>query len=465
MKFQAKIKKMLSDTLTPVSVFLRLRQVYSECLLLESTDYRGPENSLSIICVNPILKFVLDGDRQVISGSACPEALAEKTDRKEALNNLIKFITSVDIEQKENLPNGFFGYCTYDAVQYFEDIELAAQVDQERSVPQIRYGLYEYLIIFNHFKNELFLLHNQLAGQNAKGDFDKIENLIFNGQTSVFKFQREGSEDSNLSEEEHKQVIENCKKHIARGDVFQIVPSRRFEQGYSGDDFNVYRVLRSINPSPYLFYFEYSDYRIFGSSPEAQIIIKDNTAAIYPIAGTYPRSSDRSDDMELAKSLSEDPKENAEHVMLVDLARNDLSIHCTDVKVEVYKEVQFYSHVIHLVSKVRGLLKPGAHPVSILADTFPAGTLSGAPKYRAMQLIDKYEKGHRGVYGGCLGMITTKGDILHAIIIRTFLSKNNKLYYQAGGGVVFDSKPEYEVAEVKNKLGALKQALIEAEKL
>ena len=454
----------LADTLTPVNVFLRLRQHYSELLLLESTDNRGAENSLSFICVNPVLRFVVDSEHQIFSNLLTNHVVKEKTDTKKALDALIRFTNELKVRQDKDLPNGFFGYCTYDAVQYFEDIKLDAVKEEPRTIPDIRYAFYEFVIIFNHFKNRLYILHNKL-NDCSNGNKEKLKECIFKGEYAKYPFKSVGSELSNLTEDQHREVIVNCKKHIMRGDVFQIVPSRRFMQKYSGDDFNVYRVLRSINPSPYLFYFDFGDFRMFGSSPEAQIIVKDKRAAIYPIAGTYPRSVDRSDDFQLAENLKSDPKENAEHVMLVDLARNDLSIHCKDVKVDVYKEVQFYSHVIHLVSKVSGALENTADSVSILADTFPAGTLSGAPKYRAMQLIDRYEKGNRGIYGGCIGMINLNGDILHAITIRSFLSKNNYLYYQAGGGVVFDSNPESEVAEVKNKLGALKQAIIEAEKI
>lgn len=463
--YQTISEKFLADTITPVNVFLRLRQRYSEVLLLESADYRGSENSLSFICFNPLLRFTADPKFQVIEDIKTGEILREQTDNKKVLKSLIDFISSVKVDQSENLPNGFFGHCTYDAVQFFEDIKFEAKREEGRSVPDIRYAFYEYVIVFNHYKNQIHIQNNQPAAGSGTSGIKEIKDFILKADFTIYPFEREGEETSNMTDAEHLELITNVKKHIARGDVFQIVPSRRFIQKFKGDDFNVYRVLRSINPSPFLFYFDFGDYRMFGSSPEAQISIKNKTASIYPIAGTYPRSADRANDHELAETLKSDPKENAEHVMLVDLARNDLSKHCKNVHVDVYKEVQFYSHVIHLVSKVDGELSKDANSVSILADTFPAGTLSGAPKYRAMQLIDKYESGNRGIYGGCIGLITTKGDILHAIVIRSFLSKNNHLYYQAGGGVVFDSNPETETAEVRNKLGALKQAIIEAAKL
>lgn len=465
MRFKVKTTKVLADTVTPVTIFLRVRKKYSEALLLESADYRGSENSLSFICCAPIARFQVKEGRQEILRPGNDRPVAQAAAAEEVLPNLVSFVSELDLEQSEPLPNGFFGYCTYDAVNYFEDIKIAADRDPERVIPDIRYAFYEFVIIINHFKNEMYLVHNQAADSSTSGTLDELRELIFKEHFDTFEFKAIGQEESNLSDEEHLSIISSCKEHIARGDVFQIVPSRRFSQAFEGDDFNVYRSLRSINPSPYLFYFDFGDYRLFGSSPEAQILVNDKTASIYPIAGTYPRRADRSNDTELAENLKQDPKENAEHVMLVDLARNDLSKHCRSVEVASFKEVQFYSHVIHLVSKVRGELQPGACSVSILADTFPAGTLSGAPKYRAMQLIDKYEQGNRGIYGGCIGFIAASGDITHAIVIRSFLSKDNKLFYQAGGGVVFDSNSASEVQEVKNKLGALKQAIIQAEAL
>ncbi|MBE7179038.1 MAG: anthranilate synthase component I family protein, partial [Mucilaginibacter polytrichastri] len=252
---------------------------------------------------------------------------------------------------------------------------------------------------------------------------------------------------------------------IHRGDVFQIVPSRAFSQRFTGDEFNVYRALRSINPSPYLFYFDYGNFKLFGSSPEAQLTINKGEATIYPIAGTFKRTGSDTEDAEIALQLKNDPKESAEHVMLVDLARNDLSRHCDDVEVQAFKEVQFYSHLVHLVSKVSGKLRLGVDSFSVVADTFPAGTLSGAPKYRAMEIIDQNEPHLRSFYSGALGFMGFNGDFNHAIMIRSFLSKENTLNYQAGAGIVTASDPETELQEVNNKIAALRKALIEAEHL
>jgi len=221
--------------------------------------------------------------------------------------------------------------------------------------------------------------------------------------------------------------------------------------------------LRSINPSPYLFFFDYGDFKIFGSSPEAQLIVKDGKAEIHPIAGTYKRTGNDEQDAELAKQLAQDDKENSEHVMLVDLARNDLSRNGNLVNVETYREVQYFSHVIHLVSKVTGMKKADISTLKIVADTFPAGTLSGAPKHMAMQLIEKYEKTSRGYYGGAIGFMDFNGNFNHAIMIRTFLSKNHELHFQAGAGLVAASNADDELQETYNKLGALNKALEIAE--
>lgn len=259
--------------------------------------------------------------------------------------------------------------------------------------------------------------------------------------------------------------MKKAKEHCFRGDVFQLVLSRRFFQNFKGDEFNVYRTLRSINPSPYLFFFDYGDFKIFGSSPEAQLIVQDGKAEIHPIAGTFKKTGDDKKDLISAKELAKDPKENSEHVMLVDLARNDLSRNGTNVVVEKNREIQFYSHVIHLVSKVTCKMKTTTNTFRVVADTFPAGTLSGAPKHKALQLIDKYEKIKRNFYGGAIGYMDFNGNFNHAIIIRSFLSLNNQLHYQAGAGIVADSIPESELQEVYNKLGALDKALIQAEKI
>jgi anthranilate synthase component I len=455
---------MLADLVTPVSIFLKARELYKNSILMESSDYHGNENSFSFICLQPISTFtVKDGNFTIEdpNGQSSSKQITSPTDFRNAFTS---FINSFDTQTNETLPiNGVFGYCEYDAIQYFETISFENKHESEYSIPQVKYGFYKYIIAINHFKNDLHIIENLLNGEESS--IDKIEDLINNKDHTVSKFDILDNEKSNLSNEEYMDLVTKGKKHCYRGDVFQIVLSRQFSQQFEGDDFNVYRVLRSINPSPYLFYFDYEEYKIFGSSPEAQIKIKNERAIINPIAGTFKRTGNDEKDKLLASELAKDKKENAEHVMLVDLARNDLSRHSSDVRVDSYREIQYYSHVLHMVSTVSGKLNNPDKVVDMMMSTFPAGTLSGAPKYKAMQLIDKYENQHRGYYGGAIGYIGFDGSLNHAIMIRTFLSKNKTLYYQAGAGIVSVSEEKSELEEVNNKLGALKKAINLAKEL
>ena len=460
-KLTTKHKNFLADTITPVSIYLKLRDKYLNAILLESSDYHGNENSFSYICCEPIASFEV-GKRQIKvefpDGKVTSETIGNGD---EVINALDEFNNSFQASSNGFgfISNGLFGYMAYDAVQYYEDINLDDGKDKVDEIPQIVYRVYKYVIAIDHFKNELHVFEHQYADHVGESGIDKISALINNKNYPGYTFATNGDEVSNYTDQEFLDIIGKGKEHCHRGDVFQIVLSRRFETSFSGDEFNVYRALRSINPSPYLFYFDYGSYKIFGSSPEAQIVIKDRKATIYPIAGTFKRTGNDQADAELARKLYDDPKENSEHVMLVDLARNDLSRACGDVEVETFKEIQYYSHVIHLVSKVVGELQEGISPAKIVADTFPAGTLSGAPKHMALQLIDRYENASRGYYGGAIGFMGFNGDFNHAIMIRSFLSKDNTLYYQAGAGIVAKSNIESELQEVHNKLGALRQAI------
>ena len=358
---------------------------------------------------------------------------------------------------------GLYGYTSFNAVRYFENIAVKDSREATNDAPDMLYILYKYLIVFNDFKNEMLLLEMLAPGE--KSELDKVQKAIHNRNYTTYGFRAVGETTSPLTDEEHKANIRRGITHCLRGDVFQIVLSRRFEQRFVGDDFKLYRALRSINPSPYLFYFDFGGFRIFGSSPETHCRIEGTHAYIDPIAGTTKRTGNPEQDAVNARHLHDDPKENAEHVMLVDLARNDLSRNCHDVKVDFYKEMQYYSHVIHLVSRVSGTLNNDADPIKTFIDTFPAGTLSGAPKVRAMQLISELETHNRGAYGGCIGFIGLNGSLNQAITIRTFVSRNGVLWFQAGGGIVAQSNDEYELQEVNNKLGALKKAIIMAEKM
>ncbi|HEY0668520.1 MAG TPA: anthranilate synthase component I family protein [Sphingobacteriaceae bacterium] len=465
-KLHTTYKKVLADTTTPVSIYLRLRDIFPNTILLESSDYHSRENSLSYVCCDPIAGMVLDeeklatyypdGDEKQVS--------ADQLDLLDQVSSFRDQFSSVDENSYKFISNGLFGYFSYETIKYFEDIKPVATSVEERKIPLMQYHIYRYVIVIDHFKNELYLFEHSIEQPSSDG-LQEILYLIKNKSFPEYSFSISEEEKSGFSDDEFIEVVKRLKQHIYRGDVFQIVPSRGFSQSFLGDEFNVYRALRSINPSPYLFYFDYGDYRLFGSSPEAQLTIKNNEATIYPIAGTFKRTGNDLLDAELAEKLENDPKESAEHVMLVDLARNDLSRHCEQVEVKAYKEVQYYSHLIHLVSKVAGKLQKGINPFHVVGDTFPAGTLSGAPKHMAMQLIDRFEKHQRGFYSGAIGFMGFNGDFNHAIMIRSFLSKNNKLHYQAGAGIVADSDPVSELNEVNNKIMALRKAIQMAEEI
>lgn len=458
-------KKLLADTTTPVSIYLKLRDVFPNSLLLESSDYHSRENSMSYICCGPIAGMVLQNGKML---NQYPDGSQQKFEAGtfDLITHVEDFLGRFETTDAplKVVSNGLFGYFSHEIVEHFETIKLKKEEDY-RNIPEMQYFVYRYIIAVDHFKNELYIIENQPENDQQPSDLERIQYLIQNKNFPEYHFNLQGQENSNLNDEEFIDIVEKMQKHILRGDVFQIVPSRAFSQSFQGDEFNVYRTLRSINPSPYLFYFDYGNFKIFGSSPEAQITIKNRIATIYPIAGTFKRTGDDEKDAQLAHALENDPKESAEHVMLVDLARNDLSRHCTNVEVKAFKEVQYYSHLIHLVSRVTGKIKPGVPSFKVVADTYPAGTLSGAPKYRAMELIDAYEKSKRSFYSGAIGFLGFNGDFNHAIIIRSFLSKANVLHYQAGAGIVADSIPMSELNEVNNKVAALRKALETAEEI
>ena len=457
-------KRILADTTTPVSIYLRLRDVFPNSILLESSDYHSRENSISYICCDPIAGITLTADTltKYYPDEEYVEIPVEGLNLKKEVSSFRSSFKSSLEETFKFISHGLFGYFTFETIEHFEDIKLKSPVVEGKEIPLMQYHIYRYVIAIDHFKNELYLFEHR-TDENAEEGIEKISYLIQNKNFPEYKFSLNGDESSNFTDEEFIAVVELLKTHIYRGDVFQIVPSRAFNRPFLGDEFNVYRALRSINPSPYLFYYDYGDFKLFGSSPEAQLTIKNNEATIYPIAGTFKRTGNDLLDAELAEKLEKDPKESAEHVMLVDLARNDLSRHCEQVEVKSFKEVQYYSHLIHLVSKVTGQMQDAVNPFDVVGDTFPAGTLSGAPKYMALTLIDRVENRQRGFYSGAIGFMGFNGDFNHAIMIRSFLSKNNVLHYQAGAGIVADSDPLSELHEVNNKIMALRKALEMAE--
>ncbi|MDR5591032.1 anthranilate synthase component I family protein [Christiangramia sp. SM2212] len=462
-ELDTKYKKILADTITPVSIYLKLRDKYPNSLLLESSDYHASDNSFSYICCNPIASFRLENE---VITTAFPDGSTEKlnVDSKISVPKEIQKFSQkfkVDSSEFKFINNGLFGYIAYDSVRYFENVEVSRK-EKDLQIPDIYYAVYQNIIAINHFKNEAYIFDHSY---NSESKIEEIEQLLKVKNFASYNFNRNEKPKSNLNDEEYKAMVDSAKEHCHRGDVFQLVLSRRFSQKFKGDEFNVYRALRNVNPSPYLFYFDYGNFKIFGSSPEAQLVVNKGRAEIHPIAGTFKRTGNDEKDAEIAKELAVDEKENSEHVMLVDLARNDLSRNGSDVKVENYREIQFFSHVIHLVSKVTGKIDTKVPTPQIVADTFPAGTLSGAPKPMALKLIEKFENVNRSAYGGAIGFMDFEGNFNHAIIIRSFVSKNHELHYQAGAGIVSESKSENELQEVYNKLGALTKALEIAEEI
>ena len=460
-------KTILADLYTPVGVYMRLRDIYPQSALMESSDYHDSNNSRSFIGIGPLASVAIGHGKATI---AFPDGTTESHEVNKTYQSdkaIHALIDCIKVEGDHSDVCGLYGYTSFNAVRYFEDIAVKDETQAKNDAPDMLYILYRIVIVFDHFNNQLTVVSLTPSDlpQNGEADLDNIMRAMNKANVKAYDFHPVGDVRSTLTDEEHKANIRKGIQHCLRGDVFQIVLSRRFIQQYEGDDFKLYRALRSINPSPYLFYFDFGGFRIFGSSPETHCRIEGDKAYIDPIAGTTKRTGDTEADRQGAEYLRNDPKENAEHVMLVDLARNDLSRNCHDVKVDFYKDLQYYSHVIHLVSRVSGQLDEGADPIKAFIDTFPAGTLSGAPKVRAMQLISEYEPHNRGAYGGCIGYIGLDGSLNQAITIRTFVSRNGELWFQAGGGIVAKSNEEYELQEVNNKLGALRRAIQMAEKM
>ncbi len=462
-KYTTTFRTILADLYTPVGVYMRLRDIYPQSALMESSDYHDKNNSRSFIGINPIASVAIGHGEATINfpdGSNYKHTITTDYGTAEAIHTLID---RIQVEGTYAEYCGLYGYTSFNAVRYFENIAVKDETQEKNDAPDMLYILYKDIIAFDHFNNQLTIIC--LSENSEVSEIPEIYKAINKANVHAYDFHPVGEVTSPLTDEEHKTNIRRGIKHCLRGDVFQIVLSRRFIQKYEGDDFKLYRALRSINPSPYLFYFDFGGFRIFGSSPETHCRIEGRRAYIDPIAGTTKRTGDAEKDRKGAEYLRKDPKENAEHVMLVDLARNDLSRNCHGVKVDFYKDLQYYSHVIHLVSRVSGELEEGADPIKAFIDTFPAGTLSGAPKVRAMQLISEYEPHNRGAYGGCIGYIGLNGSLNQAITIRTFVSRNGELWFQAGGGIVAKSDEEYELQEVNNKLGALRRAILMAERM
>ncbi|MBR6043830.1 MAG: anthranilate synthase component I family protein [Paludibacteraceae bacterium] len=462
-KYHTTSKTILADLYTPVSAYMRVRDQYPQSALMESSDYHGGENSRSFIGINPIASVAISHGKAISvfpDGSRTEKEVSNTYRCDHAIND---FLSQLEVEGEDKNYCGLYGYTTFNAVRYFENIAVKDTTLEKNDAPDMLYILYKTVIMFDHFNNQMKII--ELLADGESDNIGATERLLNKSNIQAFSFRPVGETSSTLTDEEYKANVRKGIQNCLRGDVFQIVLSRRFIQRFEGDDFKLYRALRSINPSPYLFYFDFGGFRIFGSSPETHCRIENGKAFIDPIAGTTKRTGNKEQDEKNAIFLRNDPKENAEHVMLVDLARNDLSRNCHNVKVDFYKDMQYYSHVIHLVSRVSGQLDEGADPIKAFIDTFPAGTLSGAPKVRAMQLISEYEPHNRGAYGGCIGFIGLNKNLNQAITIRSFVSRNGELWFQAGAGIVAKSNDEYELQEVNSKLGALKKAIMMAENM
>lgn len=460
--YKTNSKTILSDIYTPVSAYLRLRDSGVQSALMESNDYHSKENSRSFIGIYPLASVAINHGKAIFKYPDESVVTKEITNNYRVEHALKEFLSNFKVDGENSKYCGLYGYTAFNAVRYFENIPVEDTTMKENDAPDMLYVLFRTVLVFNHYQSELTIVDMSEDGENK---VHEVEKLLSKAGVRNDGFNAVGETTSPITDEQHKDNIRKGIAHCKRGDVFQIVISRRFIQHYTGDDFKLYRALRSINPSPYLFYFDFGGFRIFGSSPETHCRIENGKAYIDPIAGTTKRTGNQEEDLKNAEYLRRDPKENAEHVMLVDLARNDLNRNCDNVKVDFYKDMQFYSHVIHLVSRVSGDLRPNADTIKTFIDTFPAGTLSGAPKVRAMQLISEIEPHSRGIYGGCIGFLGLNGELNQAITIRTFVARNNELWFQAGGGIVAKSDPEYELQEVNNKLGALRKAVVSAQNI
>ncbi len=453
-----------ADTLTPVSIYLKLRDQFANSIILESSEYQSKEGHYSYICCDPVAHFKVEKSQLEIQYPGLPIEKTEikNSDMSTRLSLFLKYFEKTK-GSSELLSNAAFGYMNFEAFRYADTLELKQIKPSNKNIPDVFYQVFRYVLVFNHFTNELHL-HKHFYEDNAPDSSPELKDIIayiHGPEKNIYPFKAGMEITSSHSNETFEKLVKKGIDHCHRGDVFQIVLSRSFKRNYQGDDFNIYRSLRRINPSPYLFYFDFGNFKLLGSSPEAQIKVVDNEAIIYPIAGTCKRG-EKAEDKNLESQLKLDPKEKSEHMMLVDLARNDLNRVSKKVQISSLFEAQYFSHVIHMVSKVKGA-QLTKNVVDVNLKTFPAGTLSGAPKYRAIDLIHQLEKEPRSFYGGCIGFYTFQGESNHAIMIRTALCKGNQITIQAGAGVVSMSQPTNELEEVNNKLAAMNSAIEKAE--
>jgi len=467
-------KQLLADMDTPVSSYFKLNE-HSASLLLESMEGDGRNGRYSIIGIKPLLSFIRYPDRTVIEN---PDSGEEKTLRGDPFDHLRAVLSSFKFEATEPYECGFLaGYVCYDAVRYIENIPANSENDLQ--LPDMHFILPSEVVIFDNFTHTLKLLvHLEDSGDSstlerkASQQLDALVTKITHHTPKIQEISKLTPTTTpplkiNIATEDYCQSVIKAKQYIRNGDIFQVVLSRRFQTDIHCGAFDIYRMLHLINPSPYMFYINFDDVKLIGSSPETMVKYDENKILVRPIAGTRKRGTSVEEDAAIAAELLKDEKELAEHEMLVDLGRNDVGriARYGSVKLESYKQVENYSHVMHIVSTVSGELRQGRDAVDVFKACFPAGTVSGAPKVRAMEIIDELEKTRRGPYAGAVGYFDFCGRTDTCITIRTMVVKGKTAYWQAGGGIVADSDPAYELEETENKARALLKAISLAEEV
>ena len=466
--------EMLIDGCTPVGLFAALKENYKNCFILESVDNTDQWGRYSFIGIDPKMEVRIYGDEAEI----ITEGKSEKKKCEnpiELFNSILSKRTSPVFLNRPRLTGGLIGYFGYDTVRRFEK-KLVNVPEDDLKMPDSNMFLYDELVAYDHLTNKAVIILNINAGENLDAKYEECIKKSFeigkilSEANPAFRSGENPKEiqvTSNVTKEEFISMVEAAKEHIVNGDISQVVLSQRFEVADPPAPFDVYRMLRSTNPSPYLYYFDHEDYCITGASPEMLVSVNDGSVITKPIAGTVGRGKTDEEDKALEQQLLNDPKERAEHTMLVDLGRNDVGKVCSfgTVNVTEFMRVERYSKVMHLVSDVQGKLADGKTALDALMSVLPAGTLSGAPKVRAMEIIDELENKKRGLYGGTVGYLSFSGNIDTCIAIRTVLFRNGKAYVQAGAGIVYDSVPEKEYEETKNKALAVVNAIAEAANL
>ena len=462
--------EVLADYMTPIRIFQALRNEGTTCFMLESVENKDQWGRYSFIGVNPKSKIKIYGDQLEVDGKTCKES-----DPMEYLKDQMEKFQSPVMEDFPKLTGGLIGYFGYDMIRHVEK-RLQNVPEDDLCMPESHLCRYDEIIVYDHLAGKVVIIQNIQRGENIKKQYQQMEDraqLLLKKMERPVSLQKDYfvGEDvkvsSNLTKEEYEEAVRKAKKYIRNGDIFQVVLSQRFEVEAQVDPFDVYRCLRTSNPSPYLYFFDFGDYQVVGASPEKLVSVIGNVVETKPIAGTVKRGSTPEEDDMLVKQLVHDPKERAEHTMLVDLGRNDVGkvSKFGTVQVKNFMTVEKYSKVTHLVSDVQGELREDRTALDALMSVLPAGTLSGAPKVRAMEIIDELEGKKRGVYGGTVGYLGFDGNIDTCIAIRTVVFKGGKGYVQAGAGIVADSIPEKEYAETNNKALAVIQAIREAAKL